>query len=65
VYLPILNKVTDPQTKETDGGTSVKRHSEVQRNEMRFDVHRVVHRNIISIVKPTRCSSVSNLFILE
>ena len=30
-----------------------------------FDVHRAVHRNIISIVNPTRCTSVSNLFILE
>ena len=29
---------------------------------LRFDVHRAVHRNIISILKPTRCSSVSNLF---
>jgi len=27
-----------------------------------FDVHRAVHRNIISIVKPTSCASVSNLF---
>jgi len=27
-----------------------------------FDVHRAVHRNIISIVKPTRCANVSNLF---
>ena len=27
-----------------------------------FDVHRAVHCNIISIVKPTRCTSVSNLF---
>ena len=27
-----------------------------------FDVHRAAHRNIISIVKPTRCTSVSNLF---
>jgi hypothetical protein len=26
-----------------------------------FDVHRAVHCNIISIVKPTRCTSVSNL----
>jgi len=30
-----------------------------------FDVHRAVHPNIISIVKPTRCTSVSNVFILE
>jgi hypothetical protein len=30
-----------------------------------FDVHGAVHRNIIPIVKPTRCTSVSNLFILE
>jgi len=27
-----------------------------------FDVHRAVLRNIISIVKPTRCTNVSNLF---
>ena len=27
-----------------------------------FDVHRAMHRNIISIVKPTRCTNVSNLF---
>ena len=27
-----------------------------------FDVHRAVHRNIISIVKATRCTNVSNLF---
>ena len=28
----------------------------------KFDVHRAVHRNTISIVKPTRCTNVSNLF---
>ena len=28
----------------------------------KFDVLRAVHRNIISRVKPTRCTSVSNLF---
>jgi len=28
----------------------------------KFDVHRAVHCNIISIVKPSRCTSVSNLF---
>ena len=27
-----------------------------------FDVHRAVRRKIISIIKPTRCTSVSNLF---
>jgi hypothetical protein len=27
-----------------------------------FDIHRAVHPNIISIVKPTRCTNVSNLF---
>jgi len=26
------------------------------------DIHRAVHRSIISIVKPTRCTNVSNLF---
>ena len=26
-----------------------------------FDVHKAMHRNIISIVKPTRCTTVSNL----
>ena len=29
---------------------------------MNFVVHRAVYRNIISIVKPTRCTNVSNLF---
>ena len=29
---------------------------------IKFDVHRAVRRNIISIEKPTRCTSVSNLF---
>jgi len=28
----------------------------------KFDIHRAVHCNIISIVKPTRCTNVSNLF---
>jgi len=28
----------------------------------KFDLNRAVHSNIISIVKPTRCISVSNLF---
>jgi len=28
----------------------------------KFDVHRAMHPNIISIVKPTRCTNVSNLF---
>ena len=28
----------------------------------KFYIHRVVHRNIISIVKPKRCTNVSNLF---
>jgi len=27
-----------------------------------FNVHMAVHHNIISIVKPTRCTNVSNLF---
>ena len=27
-----------------------------------FDFHRALHHNIISIIKPTRCTSVSNLF---
>ena len=31
----------------------------------RTDVHRAMHHNIISTVKPTRCTNVSNLFILE
>jgi len=30
-----------------------------------FDVHCAVHRNIISIVKPTRCTNLSNLFYFE
>jgi len=29
---------------------------------MAFDVHRAVNRNISAIVKPTRCTNVSNLF---
>jgi len=29
---------------------------------VKFDVHRAMHCNIICIVKPTRCTSVSNLF---
>jgi len=30
-----------------------------------FDVHRAVHRNIISIVKPTRYTNVADLFYFE
>ena len=33
--------------------------------KMNFDVHRAVHHNIIPIVNPNRCTSVSNLFTLE
>ena len=33
-------------------------------NNSYFDVHRTVHRNIISIVKPTRRTNVSNLFYI-
>ena len=33
-----------------------------KRKNTTFDVHRAVHRNILSIVKPTRCTNVSNLF---
>jgi hypothetical protein len=29
-----------------------------------FDVHRAVYRNIISTVKATRCTNVSNLFYI-
>ena len=29
---------------------------------LRFDVHRAAHRNFVSIVIPTRCTNVSNLF---
>ena len=29
---------------------------------VKFDVHRAVHRNVISRIKPTRCTDVSNLF---
>jgi len=29
---------------------------------LKFDIHRAVHHNIISIVKPTRCTNISNLF---
>ena len=31
----------------------------------RFGVHRAVHRNVIYIAKPTRCTDVSNLFYFE
>ena len=34
-------------------------------HEGNFDVHRAVHRNIISIVKPTRCTMYQIYFILE
>ena len=30
-----------------------------------FVIHRAVHHNIISIVKPTRCTDLSNLFYSE
>jgi len=39
-----------------------RRSALLQHTYSKFDVHRAVHRNIISIVKPTRCNSVSNLF---
>jgi len=29
---------------------------------LKFDVHTAVHRNFISIVKPTKCTGISNLF---
>ena len=35
---------------------------ERQISNYEFNVHRAMHRNIISTVKPTRCTSVSNLF---
>ena len=31
-------------------------------NKVKFNLHRAVHRNVISIVKPTRCTNISNLF---
>jgi len=31
-------------------------------SKKKFDVHRAVHPNVISIVKPTTCTNVSNLF---
>ena len=36
-----------------------------RKKEEEYDVYRAVHRNIISTVKPTRCTKVSNLFYLE
>jgi len=33
--------------------------------DFKFDVHMAVHRNTIYIVKPPRCTDVSNLFYLE
>jgi len=35
------------------------------RTVSKFDAHKAVHCNLIPIVKPTKCTSVSNLFILE
>ena len=35
---------------------------EIGEKSILFDFHRAVHRNIIPIVKPTRCTSVVNLF---
>jgi len=32
------------------------------RKHSKFDVHRAMHHNIISVIKPTRCTNVSNLF---
>ena len=32
-------------------------------NFLKFDVHRAVQRNIISIIKSTRCTNVSNFFL--
>ena len=45
----------------------LRKRSEVDFANTRYklDVHRAVHRNTIYIVKPTRCTSVSHLFILE
>ena len=34
----------------------------IEINHHKFDVHRAVHPDIIYIIKPTRCTSVSNLF---
>ena len=39
----------------------VKVHTNL-RVSLPFDVHRAVHLNIISVVKPTRYTNVSNLF---
>ena len=36
-----------------------------KRTGSKFDFHRAVHRNIIPVVKPTRCTNVSNLFYFE
>jgi len=35
---------------------------EITQNIASTFAHRAVHRNIISVVKPTRCTNVSNLF---
>jgi len=42
----------------------VPRERNVRRHKLfhSFGFHRAMHRNIISIVKPTRCINVSNLF---
>ena len=42
--------------------TSLLGYYTVSTDKCFFDVHRAMHRNIISIVKPTRYTNVSNLF---
>jgi len=54
-----------PPVRPTDT-LSESRQNKVFRHDQRryyyFDVHRAVHRNIISLVKKTRCTNVLNLF---
>jgi len=35
----------------------------IRSKSSKFDVHRAVHRNIMSIVKPTKCTNVSFFFL--
>jgi len=37
----------------------------IQHDNYKFDVHVAVHRDTFLIIKPTRCTSFSKVFILE
>jgi len=73
---PIINQKTVPQTERTEGRAVDVFHINVTAKlfpfstappsiawlQYKFDVHTAVHHNIISIVKPTSCTNISNLF---